>query len=77
VLFKVVVLDHYCFLFTSNDVTDILPTNCMCKLYADGLKLYASVNVGDCKTTEIHESLDVSFAWSRDWQLVIPTRNAR
>jgi len=36
----------------------------MCKLYADDLKLYASINVGDCKTTVIQESLDAVYAWS-------------
>ena len=59
------------FLLFINDITDILPTNCKCKLYADDLKLYTSVNVGDCNTTAIQESLDVIYAWSRDWQLSI------
>ena len=54
-----------------NDITDILPANCVCKLYADDLKLYASVNVGDYKTTAIQDSLDVISAWSHDWQLSI------
>ena len=59
------------FLLFINDITDILPTDCMGKLYADDLKLYTSVNVGDCKTNTIQESLDVIFAWSSDWQLYI------
>jgi len=52
--------------------TDILPTNCMCKLYADDLKqLYASINIGYCKTAVIQVCLDAVYAWSRDWQLPI------
>jgi len=50
------------FLLFINDITDVLRTNCtncMCKLYADDLKLYANINVGDCKTTVLQESLDV------------------
>jgi len=43
----------------------------MCKLYADDLKLNASIIVGDCKTIVIQESLDAVYAWSRDWQLSI------
>jgi len=61
----------YGFLLFINDITDVLPTNCMCKLYADDLKLYASINVGDCKRTVIQESLDAVYAWSRDWHLSI------
>jgi len=59
------------FLLFINDITDVLPTDCRCKLYADDLKLYASVNVGNCKTTAIQESLDAIYAWSRDWQFSI------
>jgi len=59
------------FLLFINDITDVLPTNCMCKPYADYLKLYASINVGDCTTTVIQESLDAIYAWSRDWKLSI------
>jgi len=33
------------FLLSINDITDVLPASCICKLYADDLKLYASGNV--------------------------------
>jgi len=50
------------FLLFFNDITDVLSTDCMCQLYADDLKLYVSVNVGDCKTTVIQEGLDAMYA---------------
>jgi ribonucleases P/MRP protein subunit RPP40 len=59
------------FLIYINDITDRLPSSCICKLYADDLKLYTVIdaNVDACSTLQSY--LDVILEWSATWQLTI------
>jgi len=59
------------FLIYVNDVTDALSDSCMCKLYADDLKLYTVIRtIDDCQN--LQKCLDMLYDWSRrTWQLTI------
>ena len=64
------VLGPLLFILYVNDVTDVVPQNIKIKLFADDIKLYASIaSVSDC------DSLQQCFAdvhsWSASWQLKI------
>jgi len=52
------------FLAYVNDVTDILPSHCTSKLFADDLKLYSVAHT-------IQKSLEKLYHWSNEWQLTI------
>jgi len=44
------------FLIYANDVSEVFPDSCICKLYADDIKLYSAMKtVNDCKN--LQESL--------------------
>ena len=53
-----------------NDVLEEFPDSCICKLYADDVKLYSVMRtVNDYKT--LQKSLDTLDNWSHAWQLPI------
>ena len=53
-----------------NDVCDIIVGNTRCKLYADDIKLYASVYFNGV-SQDLHASLDNLIMWSDLWQLKV------
>ena len=58
------------FLIYVKDVSQVFSDGCICKLYADDIKLYSAMKtVNDCKN--LQESLDVLYNWSCAWQLSI------
>jgi len=58
------------FLIYVKDVSEVFSDGCICKLYADDIKLYSAMKtVNDCKN--LQESLDVLYNWSCAWQLSI------
>jgi ribonucleases P/MRP protein subunit RPP40 len=59
------------FLIYINDVTDVLQPDCMCKLFADDLKLYSVAHVAEGNILVIQDSLDKLCCWSAKWQLTI------
>jgi len=47
-----------------NDVSEVFPDGCICKFYADDIKLYSAMKtVNDCKN--LQESLDVLYCTGR------------
>jgi len=54
-----------------NDVTDILPSHCTSKLFADDLKLYSVAHTCEDNALIIRKSLEKHFHWSNEWQLTI------
>jgi len=59
------------FLLYINDVIEILPSDCVCKLFADDLKLYSVAKITEDSMHVMQESLDNLFRWSNKWQLSI------
>ena len=58
------------FLLYVNDVTDIFDGDCVCKLYADDIKLYSVLdNANDCSDLQL--KLNELQQWSDKWQLNI------
>jgi len=58
------------FLIYINDVSEEFPDSCICKLYADDVKLYSVMKtVNDYKT--LQKSLHMLDNWSHVWQLPI------
>ena len=58
------------FIIFVNDVCDIIIGNTTCKLYADGIKLYASVYINGI-SSDLYASLDNVLLWSNMWQLKV------
>ena len=59
------------FLIYINDVTDVMPLGCVCKLFADDLKLYSVASIVDDNALVIQDSLDKLCNWSVKWQLSV------
>ena len=58
------------FVIYVNDVSDAFSDGCICKLYADDIKLYSVMRtVNECKNFQ--ESLGALCNWSNTWQLPI------
>jgi len=53
-----------------NDVCDIIVGNSTCKLFADDIKLYASVDFNGI-SHDLHARLDNLMLWSNMWQLKV------
>jgi hypothetical protein len=54
-----------------NDVASLLNNErCVCKLYADDVKLYTTMQI-DEDYTNLQQKLDALNAWSNIWQLTI------
>ena len=62
------VLRPILFIIFINDVCDIIVGNTTCKLYADDIKLYASVDFNGL-SNDLQASLDNLMMWSNIWQL--------
>jgi len=60
------VLGPILFIIFINDVCDIVVGNTICKLFADSIKLYASVNFNGIS---YDLSLDKLMLWSNMWHL--------
>ena len=58
------------FVLFVNDVVDNLNCDTTAKLYADDVKLYASINIAT-GFNNLQSSLDAIYRWSVDWQLSI------
>jgi hypothetical protein len=59
------------FLLFINDVASLISNErCVCKLYADDVKLYATMQI-DEDYTILQQKLDALLAWSNIWQLTI------
>ena len=58
------------FVLFINDIADNLCVGAIAKLYADDLKLYASINNGS-EFSDFQRCLDIIYNWSIDWQLDI------
>jgi hypothetical protein len=58
------------FLLFINDLPAIFDTAVTPKLYADDLKLYASIE-SDCDNTRLQENIDRLASWIKTWQLSI------
>ena len=58
------------FILFVNDIVDILPDSVTCKLFADDIKLYSSVDVS-LPINSLHVSLDLIVEWANIWQLPI------
>ena len=61
------VLGPILFIIFINDVCDIIIGSTTCKLYADDIKLYASVDINGV-SSDLHASLDNVLLWSNMWQ---------
>jgi len=59
------------FLLYINDITDSLPSSCICKLYADDLKLYTVISADVDASSTLQSYLDAILEWSAAWQLTI------
>jgi len=58
------------FLIYVNDVSDAFSDSCVCKLYADDIKIYTVIRtVDDCQN--LQKCLDMLHNWSRTWQLSV------
>jgi len=59
------------FVLFINDITQIFNDNkCVCKLYADDLKLYTVLHANeDCRN--LQDKLNAVYDWSQNWQLGI------
>jgi len=57
------------FVLFINDITQIFNDNkCVCKLYADDLKLYTVLHANeDCRN--LQDKLNAVYDWSQNWQL--------
>ena len=64
------VLGPVLFLLFINDITRTLNNSVCCKLFADDLKLYSSVDTS-MTNNPLQKSLDMTFSWSQIWQLPI------
>ena len=64
------VLGPILFIIFINDVCDIIVGNTSCKLYADDIKLYASVDLNGF-SSDLQASLDNVLLWSNSWQLKV------
>ena len=62
------------FVIYINDVVTLFGHGCVCKLYADDLKLYMRMNSTHC-AAELQNSLDRLAYWSQMWQLNISYKN--
>lgn len=62
------VLGPILFIIFINDVCEIIVGNTTCKLYADDIKLYASVDFSGI-SQDLQASLDNLKLWSNTWQL--------
>ena len=58
------------FILFSNDIVDILPDSVHCKLFADDIKLYSSVDIS-LPINSLHVALDLIVEWANIWQLPI------
>ena len=58
------------FLIYVNDVTEIFGNDCVCKLYADDIKLYSIIDSKD-DYGEMQTRLSELQCWSDQWQLTI------
>ena len=58
------------FVLFINDIVDKLNSSTTAKLYADDIKLYASITV-DSDFNNLQHSLDILYLWSSEWQLYI------
>ena len=58
------------FVIYVNDVVSIFGEDCVCKLYADDMKLYMRMNSSYC-TSRLQNCLDKLTSWSQTWQLNI------
>ena len=56
------------FVLFINDIVDKLNSNTYCKLFADDVKLYASINIG---ISSLQDSLNALYSWALEWQLDI------
>ena len=56
------------FVLFINDIVDKLNGHTHCKLFADDVKLYASINIG---IINLQDSLNAIFSWALEWQLDI------
>jgi len=64
------VLGPIIFIIFMNNVCNIIAGNTTCKLFADGIKLYASVDFNGI-SHDLHASLDNLMLWSNMWQLKV------
>jgi len=63
-------INQLLFILYVNDTADLFDNGCLCKLYADDLKLYTSVStVVDLEN--LQSSLNRLVEWSHTWQLKI------
>ena len=53
-----------------NDIVSVFDQCCVCKLYADDLKLYMRMSIAGCAHT-FQKCIDDLTLWSRTWQLNI------
>jgi len=58
------------FILYINDIADLFDNRCLCKLYADGLKLYTSVSTA-VDLENLQSSLKRLVEWSHTWRLKI------
>ena len=58
------------FVIYINDVVKLFDQDCVCKLYADDLKLYMHMNLPNCDS-RLQHCLDKLADWSCTWQLSI------
>jgi len=64
------VLGPILFIIYINDVCDIIVGSTACKLYADDIKLYSSVNYNGV-SADLTTSLNNLMSWSKTWQLKV------
>ena len=58
------------FILFVNDIVDILPDSVHCKLFADDIKLYSSVDIS-LPINSLHVALDLIVEWANIWQMPI------
>jgi len=64
------VLGPVLFIVYINDVCDVIVGNTACKLYADDVKLYSTVDFNGL-SADLSASLDNLMYWSKTWQLKV------
>ncbi len=64
------------FLLFINDLPEIFDSQVTPKLYADDLKLYASIQ-SDCDNKRLQENIDRLAEWARTWQLTISIKKCQ
>jgi len=65
------VLGPILFIIFINDISSICDGQTRCKLFADDLKLYSSVDLQDGHSPSLQCSLDKLYEWSVKWQLPV------